>query len=113
MMISSHFAKYVKEREGFDVIENATGYFEYKINGDECYIRTMYIDEKYRSQGCAKDFAEKVISIAKEAGCKFITGTVVPSLNPSMATESLAMQIKFGFKVSSSHEDLIILRKEI
>lgn len=106
-------AKYVKEREGFDTIENVGGYFEYKISGDDCYIRTMYISPEYRGKGCAKELAEKVTAIAKERGCKTLSGSIVPSLEPEMATASLSMQIKYGFKLVSSHEDFIILKKEI
>lgn len=111
--MASAQARFVKEREGFDTLENEGGYFEYKIEGDNCYIRTMYILPELRGQGLAKKLAQELTAIAKEMGCKTLTGSVVPSLNPTMATESMAMQIKYGFKLLSAHEDFIILKKEI
>lgn len=107
------YAKYVKEREGFDFLENEKGFYEYKITGDDCYIRSIFIAPEFRSTGAAKDLAFEVISIAKKAGCKTLTGTVIPSLNKEHASISLSMQLKFGFKLESSHEDLIILKMEI
>jgi predicted GNAT family acetyltransferase len=109
----SHQANYVKEREGFETIENEGGYFEYKITGEECYVRTMYIAPEFRGKGYAKDLAAKVTEIAKASGCKYLLGSVVPTLNQLMATESLAMQIKYGFFIKSAHEDFIVTCKEI
>lgn len=109
----SHYANYVSEREGFHVIENDSGFVEFKIQQEECYIRTIYISPGLRGVGHAKDLAERVTEMAKEYGCKYLSSTIYPASNKEQATISLAMQVNFGFKLSSVHENLIILRKEI
>jgi len=103
------WAEYLIEREGKSCIWNEHGFAVYKIEGDNCYISEIYIKPESRRAKHAFFFGESVSNLAKGMGCKTITGSVVPSL-PG-ATESLAGQIAFGFKVESSHNDFIILRK--
>lgn len=107
----SLYGKYVKEREGKGIVESAQGFMTYKIQGEECYIADVFIDSDFRETGVAAEFTEQITKKAKEKGCKFLTGTVTPSLEG--ATVSLAYQLKRGFKLHSSHEDFIILKKEI
>lgn len=109
----SHYANYVKEREGFEVLENDKGFFEFKIDGENCYIRAMYIAPEFRSAGAAKELAAWVEETARVNGCKYLTGTIIPSLNKAQASESMGIQLKYGFKIESVHDDLIILRKEL
>lgn len=109
--MSSLYGEYVKEREGKQILESEKGFMTYKIQGQECYIADVYIRPEYRMSGVASEFANKIQKIAKNQGCKFLTGSVTPSLKG--ATESIIAQLKFGFKLHSSHEDFIILKKEI
>lgn len=107
----SHYGQYIEEREGLDILENEHGFFTYLIKGEECYIKDIYIAKEFRRAGVATEFAEKITAIAKENGCKFLSGTCVPSTNGS--TESLKAMFSYGFKVHSSSNDLIILIKEL
>jgi GNAT superfamily N-acetyltransferase len=113
ILVRSHYANYVKEREGFEVIENEKGFFEFKINSDDCYIRTMYVAPEFRAHGAAKELAHLVEETARANGCKYLVGTIIPSLNKTQATESMGIQLKYGFKIEAAHEDVIILRKEL
>lgn len=107
----SLFADYILEREGFSTIERAEGLATYKIQGEECYIKDIYIRPEDRSGKVSFQIADQIAEIAKENGCSYLTGTIVPSL-PG-ASISMAAQLKYGFKIHSSHEDYIILRKDI
>ncbi len=109
--MTSHYGQYIKEREDRDIFENEHGFFTYKIFGDECYIVDMFIEKKFRRLGIATEMANVVEKIAKEHGCKFITGTCVPSTNG--ATESMKAMFHHGFKVHSCEQDKIILIKEL
>lgn len=107
----SNYGQYIKERENLDILENENGFFTYKINGNECYIKDIFILKDARRSGVATSMAEEISKIAKENGCTFLTGTCVPSTNG--ATESLKAMFSYGFKVHSSQNDLIVLIKEL
>jgi predicted GNAT family acetyltransferase len=105
------WAQYIKEREDFEVVETERGVATYKIMGDECYIKDIFVPKEHRMSGEASKIADHITEVAKINGCKFISGTIVPSLNGS--TGSLMSLLKYGFKLESCTNDLIYLKKEI
>lgn len=107
----SLYADYIKEREGFEIIENEHGFFTYKISGEECYIRDIYIKRGSRRLGIATDMADELAKTAKDNGCKFLTGTCVPSTMG--ATESMKAMFSYGFRIHSATSDMIVLMKEL
>ncbi len=102
---------YLKERENVDSIETEFGFCTYIINGDECYIRDIWIEPKYRQLKVATNLADKVAEIAKIQGCKYLTGTVSPRANNS--TESLRVLLGYGMKLIDSNVNLIIFKKDL
>lgn len=107
----SHYGQYIEEREGLDILENEHGFFTYKISGEECYIKDIFITKDARRSGVATDMANKITKIAKEQGCKFLSGTCDPTTNG--ATESLKAMFSYGFRVHSLKNDMIVLIKEL
>jgi GNAT superfamily N-acetyltransferase len=107
----SNYGLYVKEREGLDILENEQGFFTYRITGEECYIKDIFITKEARRTGLATSMAEEISKIAKEKGCKYLSGTCVPSTVGS--TASLKAMFSYGFKIHSSQNDLIVLIKEL
>lgn len=107
----SHFGKYISEREGKLILENEHGFFTYKISGEECYIEDIYIKKESRKLGIASQMANMVAEMAIAAGCKYLTGTCIPSTQG--ATNSLRAMLSYGFCLHSCVEDKIILIKEL
>jgi GNAT superfamily N-acetyltransferase len=105
------WSEYFKEREGYETFESDKGLASFKISGEDCYIRDVYVLPSFRHTGEASFIADEITKIAKARGCKYITGSVVPSLNGSSG--SMFGLLKYGFKLKSSHEDFIFLVKEI
>ncbi len=105
------WSMYFKEREGYDVIDTGKGVASYIINGENCYLRDIFIHPDFRHTGEGSLIADSIAAIAREKGCKYLTGSVVPSTNG--ATLSLFAMLKYGFKLKESKEDFIILVKEI
>lgn len=105
------WAEYIKEREGFETVETDKGVATYKISGEECYIKDIYVQKAFRKSGAGSEIADHIVKIAKANGCKTLSGTIVPSLNGS--TGSMMALLQYGFKLHSSTQDLIILVKEI
>jgi len=109
--MKSLYSKYIKEREGKEIIESGIGFMTYKIKGDECYVADVYIEPEFRKSGIASEMCSKIEKIARERGCKFLTGTVTPSLEG--ANVSLISQLNYGFKLHSCINDFIILKKDL
>lgn len=105
------WAEYIKEREGFEVLETDHGVATYRILGEECYIKDIFVLKEHRHSGVASKIGDHITEIAIANGCKKLSGTVVPSLNGSSG--SLLGLLKYGFKLHSSTQDLIVLVKEI
>lgn len=105
------WAEYIKEREGFEVLETDKGVATYKIMGEECYIKDIYVSKEHRRSGEAFKIGDHIAEMARINGCKRLSGTVVPSLGGS--SESLQGLLKYGFKLHSASQDLIILVKEL
>lgn len=107
----SLYGQYIQEREGKSIVENECGFATYKIFGDECYIVDIFIKKEHRRSSQASSLADHISAMAKEAGCKYLTGTCVPST--SGATESMKAMFGYGFKLHACVEDKIILIKEL
>ena len=105
------WSAYFKEREGFETIYSDHAVATYRIIGEECYLKDIFVHPDYRNTKQGSELADKVAQIAKENGCKYLTGSVVPSTNG--ATLSLYAMIKYGFVLKQSSNDFIILVKEI
>lgn len=109
--MKSLYGQYVKEREGFEILENEHGFATYKISGNECYIRDIFVKPEMRKSHVAAKFADEIATIAKEQGCTHLSGTVAPAANG--ATQSVQVLLSYGFKIARSTNDLIIFVKEI
>jgi GNAT superfamily N-acetyltransferase len=107
----SLYGDYIKERLNREIFETSLGFATYEITGEECYIVDVFIKEEARKTGHGSWIADKIKEIAKERGCKYLTGSVVPSSNGS--TESTKALLAYGFKIHSSKDDFIIFTKEI
>jgi len=105
------WANYIKEREGFETLESEHAFLVYKISGEECYIKDIFVEKEHRRFNLGTELADKCVQIARDAGCKFISGTVVPSTNG--ATVSMMSLLAYGFTIRAAQNDLIILIKEI
>lgn len=106
-----HLAAYIKEIEDFDSIVMDIGFASYRISGDECYIRDIWINPDYRKSGVASSIADRIAEIAKQQGCKFLTGSV--SINIKDPTTSAKVLLAYGFAIHSLLPNGIVFRKEL
>lgn len=106
------YAEYLKERE--NVIHHRKGdlgFADYSINGEECYISNIYVVPEAREQRIAAQMADEIEAIAKEAGCKFLTGTVFKNSNG--ITVSVKAMLKVGFEVADWNDQKILFIRRI
>jgi GNAT superfamily N-acetyltransferase len=105
------YPAYLKEREGFDTVSTDTGFATYKITGDECYLRDIYVTPEHRKDGVASALADAVCEIAKNRGCHWLVGSVSPAANNSHA--SLLVLIAYGMRLKKAEQDMVYFYKRI
>jgi len=105
------WSMYFKEREGCECSNTGKAVASYKINGEDCYSRDIFVHPDFRDSGEASVVTDEIAAIARERGCKYLTGSCVPSTKG--ASLSMFAMLKYGFKIKSAHEDFIIVFKEI
>lgn len=119
MINDTLYAKYIKERENFDVIENDYCFILYKIkmipeanNSNECFISHAFTDpvvrKDRRMSALMNELEEYVFSHAK---CDRITATI--DLRDKNASISLLASLKYGFKVILAENGIIFIQKVI
>lgn len=107
----SLYGKYVKELLGRHIVETGWGFATYSFHNDGCYIEEIYVDPDTRRNGDASRMANEISSIAREKGCKFLYGSVRPASNGS--TISMEVLLAYGFKLDSSTDNFILMKKEL
>lgn len=105
------FDLYIKEREDFETIKNDKGFAIYKILGDECYIKDIFVLKEYRKDGVASALADDIAKIAKDQGCNFLSGSV--SLECGDPTASIKVLLAYGFQVVTFHNGLLWFKKGV
>lgn len=104
-------ANYLKEREGYDSLITEEGFACYRIFGDECYIKDIYVHPDFRKKGVAADIADSIARIAKQHGCKTLVGSVSTECgNPTVSTKVL---LAYGFEITSAIQGGIFFKKGI
>lgn len=93
------------------------GWASYKIDGDECYINHCYLAPDFRGQALMSELCSNIEKIARESGCKYMTGTVdvdpknqVETSNP---IRSLKMMATDGYRIHSANNNIIVMIKDL
>lgn len=109
----SLYGKYIKERLGDEIVESEHGFATYRFlnGGKTVYLIDIYVEPEFRDQKIAYSMTKTIEHRAKEKGATEMLGTVQPSAFGS--TDSLRAVLAYGFSLSSSSENVIILRKDI
>lgn len=96
---------------GSEIMETEHGWANYIISGAECYIENIYVEPKVRKSGHATIIADRIAKIAKEKGCKYLTGST-NTKKPQVEQSMLAL-LGYGMKFLSSSENAIFYYKEL
>jgi GNAT superfamily N-acetyltransferase len=104
-------AAYFEEREGFSCVQMDEGFAVYRVDGDTCYLRDIWVERDYRKKGIATDLADRVAALARTLGCRYMTGSVDLSL-PS-ATQSIKVLLAYGMIVTGAVGNGLYFKKEL
>lgn len=105
------YAKYLKEREGSEIVEKVEGFMVLKFLEDSVYLQDIYVLPEFRKQGMGRKMLEELEILARDAGFSSIVGSCCPTANGS--TESLKAILACGFKLRNCEKDIIFLVKDI
>lgn len=111
MIQDTLIAKYISEREGKRIIEDERGFIIYQINGDDCFLAEMFVQDQDRGGGAASDLLRHLYAAAQAEGCKAITATIYLADHGAMRTLSAAL--KRGFRVASANNNVLLILKEL
>lgn len=109
-MLHDIIKKYMKEVSDNDFHSSGNGFAIYKIVGEEFFIDSFGTAEN-ASKKDTGDFFREVIELAKNSGCKYVTG-IVHTHKPKV-TERILAHIRRGYKINGTSGDYITLVKEI
>ena len=109
------YKAYLEEYQpGRSLFHNNDGYATYLIRGEECYLDNIYIVPEKRRTGAGTAITDAVAEIAKEKGCKYLTGTIFTDQNNlDRQTKSMEIFLSYGMKISKAVQDTIWLAKEL
>lgn len=105
------YKAYLKERSGRDTVERHYGFAVYSITNQECYLEDIFVLPPFRRGKNATNLADEVVKIAKEQGCKVLTGSV--ATNAHNAHSSLLVLLSYGMKLLRAEANLVYFYKEI
>lgn len=110
MRIKSLYGKYIEEREGMEIIEVQVGFATYQFQGEDVYLRDLYVVPEARKSGKATYLADLVAGIAKDRGLKGMIGSV--STKDPMATQNIQVLLSYGMQFKTASPDLLVFYKE-
>jgi len=115
-------ADYFKEMQQYELLEEpGVGFIMYRIFGEEFHIGHFYITPENRKNQNTMKFGMMGQQIAKEKGCKFISGIVtLGERDPATVSRLVKNYIQFGCNIVEMYSNpndpkcgQIIFRKDI
>lgn len=107
----SLLADYHKEHGFKNVIESDDGFLTFYFVGQECYIEDLYVVPSKRKSHVASNMAKQVEDIARNQGCKYVTGSV--NTHAKDPTTSMKVLLSYGFSLLRAEPHMIWFVKEL
>lgn len=108
----SLYADYIREREGFEVVETEDGFATFKLyeNG-ECYLRDIYVAPEARETGLATEMADRVCEIARASLCHTLIGSV--AIDDKFATRNTKVLLAYGMEIYKTSGTVVFFKKRL
>lgn len=110
----SHYAEYMKEAFGREIIEDESGFITFHRLPDAlhiCYFVDIYVAPAFRKQGHVVKLEGMATEWAKAQGCTKILGSV--NMRLGTPERSMVEMIKLGYKLSHVNGEMIYFYKDI
>ena len=111
--MSSHYAEYIKEKDGIDTIESRKGFITYKYldDGKTVYIFDCFVKPEYRGNKLCLSFVEAVESKAKQKG--YTTNLTSVQLSIPKASRNILTYMGYGYEIINAKDGIVYLSKSI
>ncbi|MGZ3770060.1 MAG: hypothetical protein ACXVCP_00390 [Bdellovibrio sp.] len=110
-MINNLYVKYIKEREGAEILSNENGFASYKINEKELFIINMFIDKQKRSTGLFRKMINELSNIALLNKCECLSANI--HLWDNGANKTLMSALHLDFKVTRAESGILLIVKDL
>ena len=105
------YAKYIKERDQVEILENECGFLLYKIIGKDCLIVDLFIEAESRNLGECRKLVDELSLIAKSANCESLFGNI--QINDPGSSRTMKAALAIGFEILSANIQLITIIKKL
>ena len=112
--MTSLYAKYIKEREGKDIVEDENGFATYILLPNCLYVVDVFVVKEKRQEGLAKCYFYRLEDLAKEKKLEYI----MTSLDNSDENHKIKLEALYrdGYNIcylSEENEGFFYLKKRI
>jgi hypothetical protein len=109
----SHYANYIKEKDGIETIETPVGFITYKFldDGKTVYIFDCYIRPESRGKKMCKNFVTIVEWKAKNRG--YTTNLTSVQIIIPNASKNIKTYLGYGYQIIDAKDGVVYLSKEI
>lgn len=114
MNLGERFANYYLEELELTVVNTENGFITYKVCGEEFVIQDVYVDPDKRKQGSGRAMLTQLEAMAREKGCKFVTGMCFKQNDDTdfeKFNQKLYTMLSVGLKVCLIQGNHVILKK--
>ncbi len=108
-----NWTDYLLEEEGYKTHTELYGFCSYKISGDELFCGHLFVNKAARRSWKGIELANKMVKIAKENKCKYLTGNIWFDGNDQKFLRKMELFTKFGFKISNINNNVAVMIMEI
>ena len=111
MISETLFSKYIKEREGFEVIETEECFVIYKIKGELAFISNAFTSKNYRRGHYMSELLDALSELLLSKKVKSLTASI--DLRDQSASTTLLASLKYGFEVKAAEQGIIFIEKNL
>lgn len=97
--------EYWKGEHGYDTYYTDNAFCAYATNGDEFFIADFFVQD--RSKGKSKKFHDEIKGMARQLGCKYITGNIFVNHSWENFNRKVKVHLFYGYSIVDIIEERV------
>ena len=110
MLRDTLYAKYIKNRQGLEILEGSHGFLTYKTDKDECFLADIFVEENMEGKIEAKHLFARLEEIARNKSCSHISANI--HVSDKRASKTLQTALRYGFEVFGAEAGVLLIIKK-
>lgn len=111
MISETLFAEYIKEREGFEVMETEESFVIYKIKGELAFISHAFTRKNYRRDHYMSELLDALSEFLLSKRVSALSASI--DLRDQNASTTLLASLKYGFEIKAAEQGIIFIEKNL